>query len=65
MMAEQKLRVNVYLSADMKDKAEKKAKSMGISVSGLMSVALNEYIKQDSVTEMAEIFKKMQSQQQL
>lgn len=62
-MENEKVRVNVYLYPDVKAKAEKKAKDLGISLTALMTIALQEYLKQDSVIEMAELFKKLQQGQ--
>ncbi len=56
-----KQRIYTYLSSETKERALKKAKEMSISMSSLLAISLNEYLKQESVVDMAEIFKKMQN----
>lgn len=58
-----KARVTSYLSDELKERAMKKADDLGISLSALMVIALNDYIKQDSVMDMAEMLKLFQSKQ--
>lgn len=48
-MEEKKARINVYLTDDLKEKAQKKAKSLNISMSALFLVALDNYLKQDDI----------------
>jgi len=63
MASEIKSRVMVYLSPDMKFRGERKAKELGISLSGLMAISLNEYLKQDSVTEFSQFIKEFKNNQ--
>jgi len=56
----EKARANVYLNSSIKDEAVKLANELGISFSALVNIALNEYIKQNSIKDMAEFFKKIQ-----
>lgn len=62
MTDKNKTRVNAYLTQELKEKAMSKANDLGISLSALMVIALNDYLKQDSVIEMAGMFKLLQSQ---
>jgi antitoxin component of RelBE/YafQ-DinJ toxin-antitoxin module len=52
-------RISVYLVPEFKKKAEQKAKDMGISMSALFNLSLREYMKQDSVVDMVEMFKSL------
>lgn len=56
----EKARANVYLNPSIKDEAVKLANELGISFSALVNIALSEYIKQNSIKDMAEFFKKIQ-----
>lgn len=42
-----KVRVNVYLDSEIKDKAMEKARKMGLNFSAFVSLALYEFIKKD------------------
>lgn len=51
-----KVRVNIYITKDIKEQALQLAERLGISFSGLVNVALNEYIKQDKVKDLSSLF---------
>jgi len=51
-----KVRVNIYITKDVKEQASQLAERLGISFSGLVNVALNEYIKQDKVKDLSSLF---------
>lgn len=53
-------RININVNSDFKELVIKKANEMGISVSAYIIVAVNEYIKQNSVTDMAIMFKELE-----
>lgn len=57
MMAD-KARVNIYLSRDLKEKVYKLADEMGISISGLFCIAMTEYLKQMSVIDLSDMYKR-------
>ena len=44
---------------------EEKANELGISISALIIIALDEYLKQSSVVDMAEMFKQLQKQMEI
>lgn len=54
-----KVRVNIYITKDVKEQASQLAERLGISFSGLVNVALNDYIKQDKVKDMASLFEQL------
>ena len=53
-------RININVNSDFKELVIKKADEMGISVSAYIIIAVNEYIKQNSVTDMAIMFKELE-----
>lgn len=53
-------RININVNSDFKELVIKKANEMGISVSAYIIIAVNEYIKQNSVTDMAIMFKELE-----
>lgn len=55
-MAE-KVRVNVYLDKEVRAKALEKSRKMGFSFSAFVNLALYEYIKQDSVIQMVDLYR--------
>lgn len=57
MAPEKRHRVVVYLNDDLKARVDKKAEQLGLSVSGLFNIAVYDYLKQDSVLEMSDMFK--------
>lgn len=59
-MTDDKVRINVSMPRELKERLEKRAKELGLNMQSFVVVAINEYMKQDSVVEMTEIFKKMQ-----
>ena len=52
-----RVRVNVYLDSEVRDKALAKAKKMGLTFSGFVNLAWYEYIKQDSVVQLVDMYK--------
>ena len=60
MASEKRHRVVVYVNEELKLRAEKKSDQLGLSLSGLFNVAISDYLKQDTVIEMAEMFKALQ-----
>lgn len=61
-MTDDKVRINISMPRELKERMEKRAKELGLNMQSFVVVAINEYMKQDSVVEMADIFKKMQGQ---
>lgn len=57
-MDDKKERINVYMTPEVKEKAMRKANELSISMSALMLIALNQYLKEESVVDMVEMFKK-------
>lgn len=43
-----KVRINIYLDAELRNKAMEKARKMGLNFSAFVSLALYEYIFKDS-----------------
>jgi len=56
-------RINVYVSPEVKAKVVQKADEMGISLSAFGAVAINEYLKQDSVIDLADMFRMFQKKE--
>lgn len=54
-----KVRVNIYITREVREQAMRLAEQLGISFSGLVNVALNDYIKQDKVKDMASLFEQL------
>ena len=52
-----KVRVNVYLDAEVRSRAKELAGRMGLSFSAFVNIALYEYLKQSSVIELSNILK--------
>jgi len=52
-------RISVYLTPEFKIKVEKKAEELGISVSSLINLALRDYMRQDTVVDVMEMFKSL------
>jgi len=58
-------RININVNSDFKERVIKKANEMGISVSAYIIIAVNEYIKQNSVTDMAIMFKELEKKMEV
>jgi len=58
-------RININVNSDFKDLVIKKANEMGISVSAYIIIAVNEYIKQNSVTDMAIMFRELEKKMKI
>jgi len=58
-------RISVYVNREMRKRVEEKANELGISISALIIIALDEYLKQSSVIDMAEMFKQLQKQMEI
>lgn len=56
----EKDRLNVYLTKELKEKAKKKAREMGLDMSAYVTIALNEYMKQEEAVSFIDVFKQMQ-----
>jgi len=56
-------RLYMYVTEEMKSKIVKKSDEMGISVSAFLLVAVNEYMKQDSVIDLADMFRMFQKKE--
>lgn len=56
-----KERVSFYVSKEMKDRIVRLADEMGISVSSFLLVAVNDYIKQSSIIEVADMYRILKS----
>lgn len=59
-MESKKERMSVYVTPEMKDKIMQKCDELGIGVSALIVVALDDYFKQSSVVDMASMFKELE-----
>jgi len=55
------IRVNVYLDLDVRKRALEQAKRMGLTFSAFVNLALYEFIKQDSVIQLVDVYKLMLS----
>ena len=53
-------RMNVYISTDLKNKIANKADELGITMSAFIAICVNEYLKQDSVVDLAAMYKELQ-----
>lgn len=62
-MDNKKDRINIYVSKELKERIYKKAEELGISASSYIVVAINDYMKQESVVEMADMFKELKKMQ--
>lgn len=60
-MDNKKERISLYVSKEMKDRIVSMADEMGISVSAFLLVAVNDYIKQNSVVELADMYRMLKS----
>ena len=60
-MDDKKERISLYVSKEMKDRIVSLADEMGISVSSFLLVAVNDYIKQNSVVELAYMYRMLKS----
>jgi post-segregation antitoxin (ccd killing protein) len=58
------VRVNVYLDLDIRKRSVEQAKKMGLTFSAFVNLALYEFIKQDSVIQLADMYKRMLSEAQ-
>jgi len=56
----EKHRIGAYVTTEMKNKIVQKADELGISMSSLIVVALDEYFKQDSVVDLALMFRNLE-----
>jgi antitoxin component of RelBE/YafQ-DinJ toxin-antitoxin module len=54
-----RVRVHVSLDREVRGKALEQARKMGLSFSGFVNVALYEFIKQDSVVQLVDVYKKL------
>jgi len=57
-----KVRVNVYLDKEVRSKALDKAQKMGLNFSAMVNLALYEFIKQDSVIQLVDLYKVLLSE---
>lgn len=57
-----KTRMSLYIDIDVKDKVKESADKLGITINGFINVAINEYIKQNSLTDMQKIFEFIQQE---
>ena len=55
-------RMNIYITSDLKKKIVDKSNELGVNMSAFVTICVNEYIKQDSVVDMAVMFKQLQQQ---
>lgn len=55
-----KIRKGIYLEEERIKMIEKKAKEMGLTFNGMINVALNEFLKQETVVDMMNVYKQMQ-----
>lgn len=60
-MDDKKERISLYVTKEMKDRIVSLADEMGISVSAFLLVAVNDYIKQNSVVELADMYRMLKS----
>jgi len=53
-------RMNIYISKGLKKKIKAKADELGVNMSAFISICVNEYLKQDSVVDLAVMYREMQ-----
>ena len=63
MKAREKVPFNFLMDKGMKEILRQKANDLGINMSGLVNVAINDYLKQDTVIVMADAMKAMLDQE--
>lgn len=54
-----KKRRNIYMDEERYKRADEKAEELGLSFNALVTVALNEYLKQENVVDMVAIIKEL------
>lgn len=59
----EKVRRNIYIDKELVEKANEDAQRLGISFSAYVSVAISEYIKQNSISDLASFVKQLQQGQ--
>lgn len=52
-------RANVYFDPKLYEKAKQKAEEMGLTFSSFIGLCVYEFLKQDSVLKLADIYEKM------
>ena len=57
-----KVRFGIYMEQERKDKADARARELGLTFNGLVNVALNEYLKQQNVVDMVDMMKLLQQE---
>lgn len=58
MISVERQRINVTIDREMKERAEKEAKRLGISLSGYVSVSIAEKLKMEDTLDVMDAFKK-------
>jgi hypothetical protein len=56
---DKKMEIRVNVSPEMKARIQKKSEELGVTMSSLMIIAANDYLKQDSVIDLAALIKGM------
>lgn len=54
-----KVRVNVYLDKEVRSKALDRSRKIGLNFSAFVNLALYEFIKQDSVVQLVDLYKQL------
>lgn len=55
----EKVRINIYIPREIKEQSYELASRLGLSFSGLISIALNEFIKQDKIKDLPAMYKEL------
>lgn len=58
----EKARMNIYVTKELKERINKKSKEMGLDMSAFITVAVNEYMKQEEAVNFVELFKQLQKE---
>lgn len=58
-----KVRRGLYMDEERLKRADEKAKEMGLSFNALVTISLNEYLKQENVVDMVAMLKQMQKEE--
>lgn len=59
MKKPEKARMNIYVTKDLKESISKKSTEMGLDMSAFITIAVNEYLKQEEAVNFIELFKQL------
>lgn len=55
----EKARMNIYVTKDLKERISKKSNEMGLDMSAFITIAVNEYLKQEEAVNFIELLKQL------